>query len=450
MSVVVIEGTNEGEERLMAHVLFLTPYYPPEVGAPQTRISETATRLARRGHEVTVLTTLPNYPTGVVPVEYRAGKRRRETIDGVRVLRVWSYISPNRGFLRRILAQLSFGALAGPLGAGAVRRSGKPDVIIVESPPLFDSYSGRHLARRFRAPYIFTVADIWPESAVQLGMLRNRLLIRMAERLEWTSYWRAGAVWSVTAGIRQTLIDRGLPEDKVFLLPNGVDTQKFRPLPQSEARQALGWDDRFTVLYAGTIGLAHGLDTLLGAADALKERPDVRFVLAGAGAAKEELMAEAARRQLENVTFLDPLPHDLMPTLISAADASLVSLRNLPLFQSALPSKMYEAMACARPIILAVDGEARDLVEREAGAALHVEPENSQALADAIVQLKGDPELAAQLGARGRAFVLRRFDRDQLVVALEERILQLTTRRSSATHTDTAMHQPEPSFDNAR
>jgi colanic acid biosynthesis glycosyl transferase WcaI len=161
-------------------------------------------------------------------------------------------------------------------------------------------------------------------------------------------------------------------------------------------------------------------------------------------------MAEAARRQLENVTFLDPQPHDLMPTLISAADASLVSLRNLPLFQSALPSKMYEAMACARPIILAVDGEARDLVEREAGAALHVEPENPQALAEVVLRLKNDPEMASQLGAHGRAFVQRRFDRDQLVVALEERILQLTTQGSSQSHADATIHQPEPSFDNAR
>ena len=158
-------------------------------------------------------------------------------------------------------------------------------------------------------------------------------------------------------------------------------------------------------------------------------------------------MAEATRRQLENMTFLDPLPHDLMPTLISAADASLVSLRNLPLFQSALPSKMYEAMACARPIILAVDGEARDLVEREAGAALHIEPENPQALADATLRLKDDPELAARLGARGRAFVKQRFDRDQLVVALEERILQLTTQQSAQSHADAAVHQPEPSLD---
>ena len=179
----------------MAHIVFVTPYYPPEVGAAQVRISETASRLVARGHEVTVLTTLPNYPLGVVPPEYRDGKNRSELRNGVRIERVWSYVSPNKGFLRRILSQLSFGLLS-PFLIG--KRLGKPDILIVESPPLFDAFVGRILARRFKAPYIFTVADIWPESAVQLGALNNRALIWLAERLEWSTYRRAGAVWSVT------------------------------------------------------------------------------------------------------------------------------------------------------------------------------------------------------------------------------------------------------------
>src|SRR5579859_1208420 len=312
----------------MTHVLFLTPYYPPEVGAPQTRISETAACLVRRGHQITVLTTVPNYPTGIVPPEYRHGRRWREERDGVTILRVWSYVSPNRGFLGRILAQLSFGCLA-PLLSG--RRVSCPNIIVVESPPLFDAIAGRMFAWRFRCLYIFTVADIWPESAVQLGMLRNRLLIWLAERLEWSTYRRAGAVWSVTAGIRQMLIQRGLPAESVFLLPNGVDTAKFQPRPQELARAELGWREGFTVLYAGTIGLAHGLDTLLGPADLLRGHDDIHFVLAGEGAEKARLQDEAARRGLRQVTFLDAQPHDRMPLLLAAADACLVSLRKVPL-----------------------------------------------------------------------------------------------------------------------
>jgi colanic acid biosynthesis glycosyl transferase WcaI len=413
----------------MAHILFLTPYYPPEVGAAQTRISETAARLSRRGHQVTVLTTLPNYPTGVVPPAYRQRARRRERIDGVSIVRVWSYVSPNRGFFRRILSQLSFGCLAPFLGGKAV---GRPDVIIVESPPLFDAIAGRLLSRFKRCPYLFTVADIWPESAVQLGVLHNRLLIRLAEYLEWSTYRRAGAVWAVTKGIRQLLIERGLPAERVFFLPNGVDTAKFRPMPQAEARAQLGWQQGFTLLYAGTIGLAHGLEVVLDAAEHLRDAPDIRFVLVGEGAAKAALVSEAERRDLKNVSFLEAQPHHQMPLLISAADACLVSLRKVPLFEGALPSKMYEAMACARPIVLAVDGEARQLIEQQAGAALYVEPENAQALAETILRLRDQPALAQQLGERGRRFVEAHFDRDLLAQGLEKQILLLTTPSAAA------------------
>ncbi len=285
------------------------------------------------------------------------------------------------------------------------------------------------LARMKRCPYVFIVADIWPESAVQLGVLRNRLLIRLAEWLEWSTYLRSGAVWSVTASIRQALLRRGLPEQQIFLLPNGVDTEKFQPSDQAQARAALGWESGFTVLYAGTIGLAQGLRTVVDAAEQLQNETDIRLVLMGEGAAKEELVAEAQRRRLTNITFLSAQPHDRMPLVLAAADACLVPLRKLPLFEGALPSKIYEAMACARPIVLAVDGEARQLIAQQAGAALYVEPESPTALAQAIRQLRDQPELARQLGERGREFVKAHFDRDQLVASLEERLLALMERR---------------------
>ena len=205
----------------MTHILFVTPYYPPEKGAAQVRISETAMYLVKRGYQVTVLTTVPNYPTGIVPAEYRGHVLQQEGHDGIRIVRVWSYVSPNKGFLGRILAQLSFGCLAPLLGGKAV---GQPDLIIVESPPLFDAIAGRVLAWFKHCPFIFTVSDLWPESAVQLGMLRNRVLIRLAEWLEWSTYQRASAVWALTEGIRDALIQRGLSPEHVFLLTNGVDT----------------------------------------------------------------------------------------------------------------------------------------------------------------------------------------------------------------------------------
>jgi len=406
----------------MQHILFVTPYYPPEKAAPAVRISETASRLVKLGYKVTVLTTVPNYPTGVVPPEYRGHAVQQEVREGVRVVRVWSYVTANKGFLKRILSQLSFGCLSPILGWQAI---GKPDVIIVESPPLFDAIAARLLSWLKQRPFIFLVSDLWPESAVQLGMLRNRFLIKVAEWLEWSTYQKASFVWSVTAGIRTTLLKRGLPAEKVFLLTNGVDTEKFTPRSQAQARTELGWDNTFVALYAGTHGLAHGLATLLDTAELLHDKPDIQLVLVGDGAAKTDLVTQARQRNLTNVTFLETVTHDQMPTLLAAADVCLVPLRKLPLFEGALPSKMYEIMACARPIILGVDGEARRLVEQEAGSALAVEPENAAALAQAILALYTQPELARALGQRGRAFVEARFSRDLLVAALDERIAGL-------------------------
>src|SRR5712692_11051595 len=418
----------------MVHVLFITPYYPPEKAAPAVRISETAVRLVQRGYEVTLLTTVPNYPTGIVPPAYRwrAGQlMQQEMLEGVRVVRVWSYISPNKGFVKRLLAQFSFGCLAPVLGGKAV---GRPDVIIVESPPLFDAIAARLLAWYKHCPFIFLVSDLWPESAIQLGVLRNRVFIRLAQWLAWSTYQQASLVWAVTEGIRQSLLQRGLSTRQVFLLTNGVDTAKFCPLSQTQvhaARAAWGWDRRFTVLYAGTHGLAHGLTTVLEAAELLQGSTDIHFVLAGDGAAKADLVIQAQKRNLKNVTFLEAQPHERMPLLLASADICLVPLRKLPLFEGALPSKMYEIMACARPILLGVDGEARRLVEQEAGAAIYVEPENADALASAILYLYEYPEVAQQLGRRGQAFVGVRFDREKLVETLEAQLAKLVAKKVS-------------------
>lgn len=406
----------------MSHILFISPYYPPEKAAAAVCVSENAKRLAMRGHQVTVLTTFPNYPTGVIPPEYRGRLIQQEMRDGVRVVRVWSYTSANKGFLRRILAHLSFGCLAPVLGGAKI---GHPDVIIAQSPPLFDAIAVRLLARRKRCPFIFMVSDLWPESAVQLGALRNRLCIWLAECLEWSTYQRAALVWAVTDGMRETLLRRGLAPEQVLLLTNGVDTQKFRPLSKEQARVALGWDERFVVLYAGTHGLSHGLTTVLAAAEQIQHRDDIRIVLVGDGAEKAHLLELAGKRKIKNVAFLNPFPHDQVPQLLAAADVCLAHVRDLPIFKGMLPIKMYEAMACARPIILALNGEARRVAVQEAGAALYVEPENASALASAILTLRENPAQAECLGLRGRAYVDTHFSYDVLVEALDAHIASL-------------------------
>ncbi|MGZ3639607.1 MAG: glycosyltransferase family 4 protein [Ktedonobacterales bacterium] len=397
----------------MAQLLFVTQYYPPEVGADQTHLGETATRLVKLGHQVTVLTTLPNYPLGIVPQEYRDRSRRHEIIDGVRVIRVWSHIAPNKGFLPRILAQLSFGSLGGILG---IKDVGQPDIVIALSPPLFTGIAGRFIAWRKHCPLIFHVADIWPEAAIQLGSLRNRALIWCAESLEQSTYRHAAAIWTVTDGCRRTLIDRGVPADRIFVVRIGADTKVLRPLSRTLARAELGWEDGFVLLYVGTVGLAQGLETVLDAAEALRDRRDIRIIIVGEGSTRANLMSEASRRALPNVAFLGQQPHDRVPLLIAASDACLVTLRNLPLFQGTLPVKMYEAMAAERAVILAAEGESRQLAEEEAGAAIGVEPENPIALAQAVVHLHDHPMLSQQLGRNGRAFIEAHLDRDKLAI----------------------------------
>ncbi len=409
----------------MANILIISRYYPPEIGVAGVCVSETATRLVKLGHQVTVLTTVPNYPTGIVPKEYRGHLIQSEVLDGVRVVRVWCYIAPNKGFFRRILAQFSFGCLA-PLIAW--NQVGRPDVIIVSSPPLFNVIAGRFLASLKHSPLIFMVADIWPESAIQLGVLRNRVLIRLSEWLEWSTYKRASLVWAVTQGMRDTLIARGLAPETVFLLTNGVDCRKFSPLSKSQTRDELGWDDRFTVLYTGGHGVMHGLTTVLDAAEQMLDREQIHIVLAGEGSEKSDLIAQSQRRKLKNVTFLEAQPHHRIPVLLAASDVSLVPVRKVPLFEGMLPVKMFEAMACARPMVLAVDGEARRIAEQEAEAAIAVEPENADDIVSAILYLYEHPERAEEMGQRGRAYVKAHFDYDFLTDALDKRIAMLLRR----------------------
>jgi glycosyltransferase involved in cell wall biosynthesis len=264
-----------------------------------------------------------------------------------------------------------------------------------------------------------------------MDVLHARWAIWLAERLEWSSYQRAGAVWTVTDGIRADLARRGLSARHMFVLPNGVDTARFLPADRNAARRQLGWDDKFTVLYAGTVGLAQGLEIVVEAAEQLRAHSDIQFVVLGEGAAKPALKAEVHGRGLTNVVFPPGQPHARMPTAIAAADACLVSLRGIPLFKAALPSKLYEAMACARPILLAVDGEARQLIVEEAAAGVYVEPGDAAMLARAILALRADPGRALHLGQRGRAFAERRFDRDRLTEILTHHIAALAEGRTA-------------------
>jgi glycosyltransferase involved in cell wall biosynthesis len=387
-------------------VVMLTHYFPPELGAPQTRLFELATRAAAMGHDITVVTGFPNYPTGVISDGYRGHLRMEERLDGIRVIRTWVYATPNKGFVRRLLNHLSF-AVSSLL---AIREIGQIDVMFVESPPLFIGFAALAYRLLKRAPYVLNISDIWPQSAIELGALRSRSLIWLAERFELHLYRKAAFVSVVTPGMVERLAAGRVPRTKLFLLTNGVDTTAYQPAPPDpRLAQQLGLDERKVFLYAGTHGLAQGLGVVLEAAR-LTTNPEVLYVLAGEGAEKDDLRKKATAERIDNVRFLPNQPKSIMPALLNLAYAAIIPLKRLDLFKSALPSKMFESMATERPIVAALWGEAAELVE-VAGCGLVVPPEDPVALREAVEKLAADPSLARSLGANGRRYVIDHFDR---------------------------------------
>ena len=370
--------------------LLLSQYYPPEVGAAQLRLSAVVRELTRAGHEVEVVTALPNYPSGRLAPADRGRFSRREVIDGIRVRRFWLYPATGAG-LRRIVSYLSF-MLTGTVGG---LRAERPDVVIVESPPLFLGIAGWIVSRRFGASFILNVSDLWPDSVRELGFMRKGPWLGLAYRLERWLYQRADAVTAVTRGIEDELIRKGVPVDRVLFLPNGVDLDAFKPAVRP------GEAPRPTITYIGTHGFIHGLDVVLDAAERV---PEADFVLIGDGSEKPRLVAQAERRGIENLRFEAPIPASEVPGRYAEATAGLSTLRDTPLSLMIRPAKVFAIMACARPVIYAGHGEGADLV-RNASAGIVVPPEDPERLAEAVRMIIADPMRAAETGANGRRFV---------------------------------------------
>jgi colanic acid biosynthesis glycosyl transferase WcaI len=396
-------------------VAFLTHYFPPEIGAAQSRLSELAALLVESGDQVTVVTPFPNYPTGVIQAGYRGQRFMEEWMHGVRVLRTWTYATRNSGFLKRILNHLSFSFSA----YTALQRLGPIDVFYVQSPPLFVGIAALGMSRLKRVPFVFNVSDIWPQSAVEMGALRNPVAIKLAEMLERHLYRRAARITVATPGILERLAQRGVPRAKLVLLTNGVDTATFRPEPpEGDLARQLGLDGHRIFLYAGTHGLSQGLDVVLEAAK-LTLDPDVLYVMVGEGANKEALVEKARQQGIGNVRFLPNQPKSVLPSILNLAYASIIPLRRLDLFKAALPSKMFESMAVGKPLVAALWGEGAELV-RTAGCGLVVEPEDPSAMQQAVETLAADPRLAQKMGDRGREYVVRNYDRRQIAARLHD------------------------------
>ena len=390
------------------NILVLSQWFPPEPGGGPARFLEMGREWAAAGHNVHVIAGIPNWPTGIVDRRYRGKRYVKEAWEGLDVRRAWVYPARNEGRLRRILNHVSF-LISSPAVTFASRVPS--DVVVATSPPLLAGLAGMLIARRRGVPFVFDVRDLWPDAIFELGQMRSPPIRRTLRALERTLYRRSAAVVPVAEAFIEPIRSRGAR--RIDLIPNGADIDFFSPgPPDPHLRTELGWEGRFVVMYAGTLGLAHGLTTVIEAAEACRDS-SVLFSLIGDGADRPQLETASVARGLDNLQILPLQPRSRMPTLYRSADACLVSLRPLPLFDGFIPFKVFEIMACARPILAAVAGRALSIVQ-SAESGLPVKQGSAQSLLEAIETLREDPSEAAALGARGRRYVTQHYDRRAL------------------------------------
>ena len=422
-------------------ILCLSHYFPPEGNAPASRTYEHCVRWVRAGHEVTVVTGAPSVPTGIVYDGYRNGLRpQRELMDGIRVVRVWTLLAANRGFARRTLSYVSYLVTS----VLCTLFESRPDVLIATSPQFFCGWAGVIAARLRRVPLVLEVRDLWPASIVAAGVMREGFVTRRLEWLECLMYRAATHIVTVGDGYRKGILAKVDRPETTTVITNGADLREFQPrTPDRDFSAEWGLEGKFVCGYVGALGMSHGLEVVVEAARLLKERgrDDVRFCLIGDGARRSRLQAMAREAGVdERVVFTGLVPRSRVPGIIASCDACLVHLMGVELFASVIPSKMFETMAMARPIILGLRGEAAELI-REAGAGLVIQPDSAIALADAVETLVDDAEGAERLGRSGRSYVTVHHDRD----GLASRYLELLQRVVGALPTPSTARRPPTS-----
>jgi len=409
------------------NIHYVSHYFPPEVNAPAIRVSEMAKRWKQLGHSVTVLTGFPNHPTGIIPEEYKGKLHQQEQFEGIDVHRSYLYAAPNKGIVKRIANYLSF--MFSSLICSSWR-SGPADVVIGTSPQFFVAVSAWITSLLKRAPFVFEVRDLWPEEIVAVGAIKNRLIIRMLEALEMFLYRRARMVVAVAQGTVDTLVKRGIPAEKIILIPNGVALERFNDTDGKKVRKRFNLNGEFLVSYIGTHGMAHRLETVIDAAEQLRDNSRIRFMLVGDGAEKAKLVARAREKKLANVTFADQASADDVPHYYAASDVCLAPLKKTNLFERNIPSKLYEIMASECPILLGANGESKRLVHN-AQAGETFEPENVASLVEKIERLFGDREYSRQLGRQGREFVAQNNRREMLADKYSAALVSLSKKHTT-------------------
>ncbi len=401
-------------------ILFLSHYFPPEVNAPATRTYEHCKEWVKQGHEVTVVSCVPHHPMGKAYPGYKNRFYQVEEKDGIRAIKVWTYITANEGFVKRTWNYIFYMKMA----IWIAPFIGKADVVISTSPQFFNGLAGYFVSRLKRAPWILEIRDLWPESILTVGAIKNKTIIKILEYLEMFAYRKADLIVPVTDAFKTYMVDKGVDESKIHVVTNGVNLDFYKPAEKSQAlAEELGVSGKFVAAYVGTHGMAHHLETILEAAQQC-DNPDIVFLMVGDGAERERLLRMKQEMGLDNVVMVRQLPKEKMPALWSITDVSLVLLKRSDLFKSVIPSKIFESMAMQCPIILGVEGEVKGIIE-QAESGICIEPESASGLLQAVSRLQDDSKLAAQIGEHGRRYVSEHYDRAMLAKRFEELIVTL-------------------------
>lgn len=401
-------------------ILFLTDNFPPEVNAPASRTYEHCIEWVRRGVEVTVITCVPNFPQGKVFDNYKNKWRQKETMDGIRVIRVWSYISANEGFGKRILDYVSFGVTSFLHGLFV-----KTDLIVATSPQFFTAVSGRWLSLCKRKPWVMEVRDLWPESIKAVSAMKSdNMVFSYLEWVEKRLYKSAKKIIVVTDAFRDKIASRGIDKNKISVVKNGVLMEKFKPVEKNrQLLSQLGLEGKFIFGYLGTHGMAHKLDFIVECAAKITDE-DIHFLFIGNGAQKENVRNLAVQLRVKNCTFLDSVPKNEIADYISITDVALVNLMKSETFQTVIPSKIFENASMQKPILLGVEGESKSIIEQY-DAGICFEPENEAAFLDAVYRLKSDAQLYGKLQEGCKRLALD-FDRRKLALRMLEIFNQVT------------------------
>jgi glycosyltransferase involved in cell wall biosynthesis len=396
-------------------ILILTQWYPPE---PAALMHEMALELQERGHNVQILTGFPNYPSGRLYPGYRLRVWQREKLDGIDVMRVWLYPDHSQSGVKRVVNYLSFAFSAAILGPFLRSR---PDVTFVYHPPLSVAIPARWLSFVWRRPFIYQIQDLWPETLAATGMIRQKLVLRIIERIAQSVYRRAVKIIVISKGFKNNLVEKGVPAEKVAIISNWVDPTAYSPVDEDEALAiSLGLSGKFNLMFAGNVGEAQGLETVVVAAELLNDRNDVQFVIVGDGVALPRLQQIVGEKGLRNVLFLGRYQSHEMPALYALADVLFLHLKDVPLFQITIPHKLFAYMASEKPIIGAVGGDAAEMI-LDAEAGIVCTPENSSELARAVKYLADlDQEELKKMGRNGRLRVVSEYNQTYLVGKIEK------------------------------